>query len=169
MFRSWSSSFWMRASLSRPCCASSFRSASIRRRASSSSKRPAFAAPGAAAAKATAAANASPERTRRAAAARSSLTRVLDVRTAVLRPGGLVVAHRDRLLLAVARGLDAPVLHAQHGHDLLHRLRAALAQREVVLAAAALVAVALDPGARVAVVDHVARVRLHHAAELVLH
>src|SRR5207302_1720160 len=66
----------MRASLSRPCCDSSWRSASMRRRASSSSKRPARATGAAAARTATS-----------ASAAKAALfTRVLDVGAAVLRP-----------------------------------------------------------------------------------
>src|SRR5690348_2404073 len=163
MCETWSSSFWMRASLSFDCCESSSRSWLIWRRASSSSKRPACALAEATSAKAAAAA------IRSAFASPMSLTRVLDVRTAVLGPGGLVVALRDGLLLAEADGLDAVVRHAQHGHDLLHRLGAALAEREVVYAAAALVAIALDLGAGIAVLDHVARVRLHERPEFVLH
>src|SRR5207253_10286031 len=114
---------------SRPCCDSSWRSASMRRRASSSSKRPARAA-GADAARAAASAR---------VAAPALFTRVLDVGAAVLRPRRLVVPGRDRLLLAVADGLDAPVAHAEDRHHLLHRFGAALPEREVVFAAAALV------------------------------
>jgi hypothetical protein len=79
-----------------------------------------------------------------AAATPLLLTRVLDVGAAVLRPRLLVVAHRHRLFLAEAHGLDTAILDAEHGHHLLHGLRATLAEREVVLAAAALVAIALD-------------------------
>src|SRR5258708_7543438 len=150
-----SSSRWMRASLSLPCCDSSWRSISMRRRASSSSKRPARAGNAAAYSN--------------AAATSALFTRVLDVRTAVLGPRRLVVAQRHRLLLAVARGLDAAVGNAEHGHHLLYRFGAALPQREVVLAAAALVAVAFDADARIPLVRHVARVRGHQRAVLVLH
>src|SRR5207253_828461 len=124
--------------LSLPCWASSWRMSSMRRRASSSSKRPARAA-GAA----RAAAHTSSEASRRAAAG-VLFTRVLDIRAAVLCPRGLVVTLRLRLFLAIAHGLDASVAHAQDGHHLLDGLGAALAQREVVLAAAALVAIAFD-------------------------
>src|SRR5687768_15265118 len=157
MLRMSSSNLAIRASLSLPCCASSLRSISIRRRASSSSKSPALDG------KAAASARSAP------AAIDALLTRVLDVRAPVLRPGLLVVAGRQRLLLAVADGLDAAVSDAQHRHHLLHRLGATLAEGEVVLAAAALVAVALDADARVALVAHVARVRLDQPAILVLH
>src|SRR5687768_3442782 len=157
MLRMSSSNLAIRASLSLPCCASSLRSVSILRRASSSSKSPALDG------KAAASARSAP------AAIDALLTRVLDVRAPVLRPGLLVVAGRHRLLLAVADGLDAAVSDAQHRHHLLHRLGATLAEGEVVLAAAALVAIALDADARVALVAEVAGMRLHHAAVLVLH
>src|SRR5688572_12919990 len=156
MLRISSSSFAIRASLSLPCCASSLRSCSMRRRASSSSNSPALDG------KAAASASNAP------AAIADLLTGVLDVRAAVLRPGLLVVARRHRLFLAVADGLDAAVGDAQDGHHLLHRLGAPLAEREVVLPAAALVAVALDADAGVALVSHVAGVSLHDGAELVL-
>src|SRR5688572_11433132 len=162
MLRMSSSSLAMRTSLSLPCCASSVRSISILRRASSSSKRPARAG------KAAASARSAPA----AAAELNSpalLTRVLDVRAAILRPGLLVVTGRHRLLLTVADGLDAAVSDAQHRHHLLHRLGAPLAEREVVFAAATLVAIALDADARVALVAHVARMCLDHPAILVLH
>src|SRR3982750_731216 len=140
MLRMSSSRRAMRASLSLPCCASSVRSASMRRRASSSSKRPARAGSAAATAGHAPAANA------------ALLTGVLDVRAPVLRPRLLVMARGGRLLLAVADGLDAVVADAEHRHDLLHRFGPALPQREVVFAAAALVAIALDADLGVALV-----------------
>src|SRR6185503_15316765 len=126
-----SSSLAMRAVLSSPCLRRSRRSSSIWRRASASSKRPARAG-------SAAATSAS------AAAAASLFARIPDVGTAILRPRRLVVAGGLRLLFAVADGLDAGTVRAHHGHDPLHRLGAALAEGEVVLAAAALVGVALD-------------------------
>src|ERR1043165_8555094 len=155
MLRICSSSLAMRASLSLPCCESSCLSSSMRRRASSSSKSPAVAGSDSAAMQDAAAAM-------RAATARDALfTRVLDVRASVLRPGRLVVAHGRRLLLAVAHGLDGRVGSAEHGHHLLHRFGTALAECEVVFAAAALVAVALDAHMLASMVGDVARVRLH--------
>src|SRR5262249_25043022 len=148
MLRMVSSSFWMRTSLSLPCCASSLRRESILRRASSSSKRPARAGRPAA----TAAKRAPAHASRRAAALPAIVTLVLDVRAAVLRPCGFVVSHRHRLLFAIADRLDAAVGHAQDGHHFLHGFGTALAQREVVFAAAALVAVALDADPLVPVV-----------------
>src|SRR5688572_13671822 len=124
MLRMLSSRRAMRASLSRPCCASSWRKPSMRRRASSSSKSPAYA--GAAALGAS------------AAAASDLFTRILDVGAAILRPRRLVVPGGHRLLLAVADGLDAPVGNAEDRHHPLHRLGAPLPQREVVFAASAL-------------------------------
>src|SRR5690606_22387242 len=161
MLRTCSSSLSRRASVSRVICATSLRSCSMRRRASSSSK---SAAP--AGSESAAAANAAAAESR---ARRISLTGVLDIRAPVLRPRLLVVARRDRLLLAEADGLDAAVGHAEHGHHLLDGLGAALAEREVVLAAAALVGVALDADARVAPLVHVAGMRLDEALVLVLH
>jgi hypothetical protein len=49
-----------------------------------------------------------------------------------------------RLFLAEAHGLDLAVLHAQQAERAAHGLGAALAQRQVVFAAAALVGVAFD-------------------------
>src|SRR5690349_20300813 len=117
MLRMLSSSRWMRASLSLPCCESSWRSDSMRRRASSSSKRPARAGHAAASAAAKSAAR---------AATTALLTRVLDVRAAVLRPRVFIMARGGRLLFAVAHRLDAPVGHAEDGHHPLHGLGAAL-------------------------------------------
>src|SRR5690349_9097540 len=155
MLRICSSSRAMRASLSLPCLASSWRSSSMRRRASASSKRPARAGNAAAAMS--------------AAASASLFARIPDVGAAILRPRGLVMARRPGLFLAVARGLDAVAVGTQHRHHAFHRLGAALAEREVVLAAAALVGVALDAHALLAMIGDIARMRLQQAAELVLH
>jgi hypothetical protein len=62
----------------------------------------------------------------------------------VLRPGRLVAALHRRTLLAEADRLDLAVVRAHQGHRLGDRLGALLAEREVVLVAAALVGVALD-------------------------
>src|SRR5215218_6549739 len=63
---------------------------------------------------------------------------------AVLRPARDVVAGRDRTLLAVGDGADARAGDAARGEVVAHHLRAAGAEREIVLAGAALVGVALD-------------------------
>src|SRR6185312_7289773 len=63
---------------------------------------------------------------------------------AVLRPGGLVRAEHGGTLLAVADRLDAVGRDAQRHQRIAYRRRAALAEGEVVLARAALVAMTLD-------------------------
>src|SRR6185436_11418012 len=95
--------------------------------------------------------------------------RVEDVVAAVLGPRGFVVARVLRLLLAEAHGLDLAVLRAEERHHPLDRVGALLAERDVVFARAALVGVALDRHARVAVLREVAAVRLDQRAELVAH
>src|SRR6187455_1873386 len=97
------------------------------------------------------------------------LARVDDVVAAVLGPGRFVVAGVLRLLLAEAHGLDLAVLRAEQRHHALDRVGALLAERDVVFARAALVGVALDRHARVAVLREVAAVRLDQRAELVAH
>src|SRR5262245_44378993 len=67
-----------------------------------------------------------------------------EVAAPVLGPRGLVVTHGNRLLLAEADGRNAGGIHAEVDQVALGRLCTALAQREVVLLGAALVAVALD-------------------------
>src|SRR5208282_1585740 len=62
----------------------------------------------------------------------------------VLRPRGLVRADHRRTLLAVADGGNPPGLDAKGRQILLGGGGAALAERQVVLARAALVAVTLD-------------------------
>src|SRR5476649_542087 len=59
---------------------------------------------------------------------------------AVLRPGGLGRADHCRTLLAVADPRDTLGRDAQGDEDVLHRIRTALAERQIVLARAALVA-----------------------------
>src|SRR5579864_2647209 len=63
---------------------------------------------------------------------------------AVLRPGLLVVARHRRPLLAIADGLDAGGIDAERDQSLLRRIGAALAEAQIVLARAALVAIAGD-------------------------
>src|SRR5262245_11893726 len=72
------------------------------------------------------------------------LSRVDDVAAAVLGPAFLVLPEGDRLLGAEAYGLDLLVADTQQHHGALDAVRAALAERQVVLAAAAIIAVALD-------------------------
>ena len=69
------------------------------------------------------------------------------------------------LLLAEAHRLHLALRLARHVHHVPHAFRAPLAQREVVLAAAALVAVALDGDARAGVSAQVARIRLDRLAD----
>ena len=71
---------------------------------------------------------------------------------AVLRPAGDVVANRDRTLLAVRDRPHALSLDAARDQIVTHRLRAACTQRDVVLARAALVGMALD--GELAVLDY---------------
>ena len=73
-----------------------------------------------------------------------SLAGVDDVDAAVLGPRRFVVAFAARLFLAEADRLDLDLGGAQQHHQLLHRVGALLAQRDVVLARAALVGVALQ-------------------------
>src|SRR5262245_12725547 len=63
---------------------------------------------------------------------------------AVLRPARDVVAHRDRPLLAVRDGAHAISVDAARDHIVAHRLRAAGAERDIVLARAALVGMTFD-------------------------
>src|SRR5690606_11894191 len=79
-----------------------------------------------------------------AAKGASTWSTVDDLGAAVLRPRVLTRALGRRLLLAEAHGLDLRVVHAQQGERAAHGLGALLAQRQVVLAAAALVGVAFD-------------------------
>src|SRR5689334_22612242 len=64
--------------------------------------------------------------------------------TTVLRPAGLVGVGADRALLAVGDRADARLVDAQRGQVVRHRVGATLAEREVVLAGAALVAMTFD-------------------------
>src|SRR6187455_3213778 len=63
---------------------------------------------------------------------------------AVLGPAALVRAERDRAFLAVAERGDAPCRDTARGEIVLGGVGAAIAQREIILARAALVAMALD-------------------------
>ncbi len=67
-----------------------------------------------------------------------------EMRAPVLRPGRVVVTGIERELLAVADRAHLVGGNAQRDQVVLRRQRAPLAQREVVLGGAALVAVALD-------------------------
>src|SRR3977135_1627946 len=63
---------------------------------------------------------------------------------AVLRPARDVVTYRDRALLAVGDRAHAAGLHAARDEILTHRLGAPRAERNIVLARAALVSMAFD-------------------------
>src|SRR6266704_4016184 len=72
----------------------------------------------------------------------------LELVAAILRPGVLVVALRDRPLLTVGHGLDPTPIDAVADEVLLRRRGAAVAERQVVFVRAALVAVAADADAQ---------------------
>src|SRR5262249_59096080 len=74
----------------------------------------------------------------------SSLRRDHEMRAAVLRPGRFIVPRVERELLAVAHGPDAIARNAERDEVRLHRYRPPLAERQVVLGRAALVAMSLD-------------------------
>src|SRR5208282_66623 len=63
---------------------------------------------------------------------------------AVLRPGRFVVTDHRRAFLAVADGSDAAGGDAERDQRAFHRVGAAIAEREVVFARAAVVAMAFD-------------------------
>jgi predicted metal-binding protein len=72
------------------------------------------------------------------------LTILNQVCATVLLPASLVVLLAEWMLLAIARGLYAVWRDSQGHHVLLGGLRSTVAQPEVVLLAAALIAVAFD-------------------------
>src|SRR5258706_15524706 len=63
---------------------------------------------------------------------------------AVLRPRVVVVTLIEGALLAIADGAHAVAFHAERGQEVACRVRAAVAEGEVVLLGALLVAVAFD-------------------------
>src|SRR5438105_13653440 len=74
----------------------------------------------------------------------TSLSRDDEVSPAVLLPAGLVLVAAERLFLALADHDDAVCGHAEVHEIVLHRAGAARSKREVVLGAAARVAVPFD-------------------------
>src|SRR5262249_31593082 len=84
----------------------------------------------------------------------------------ILRPRGFVGADHRRTLLAVADGRDAIRRDAERDEHVLHRLGAALAEREVVLPRAALVAMTFDRHRAVGVLLHPGRLLLKDLARL---
>src|SRR5688572_7173267 len=70
--------------------------------------------------------------------------RVPDVAAAVFPPAVLGMVAAERLLLAEAHGLDLVLLAAKHEQRLFQAVGAALAERDLVLAATTLVGIALD-------------------------
>src|SRR5437868_6130072 len=86
--------------------------------------------------------------------------------TAVLRPCRLIVPCGRRPLLAVAYRRDLSVRGALQQHCAAHRLRASLAQADVVFTRAALVRVSLEPNASVRVAGEVLRMRGHDVSAL---
>src|SRR5262245_25298851 len=67
-----------------------------------------------------------------------------EMRAAILRPCRLTVSSVEGTLFAVADGADAARVHAEGDEVLLRGVGALVAEREVVLLGAALVAVAFD-------------------------
>src|SRR6266545_5089794 len=78
----------------------------------------------------------------------------LELVTPVLRPGGLVVTVHGRPLLAPRLRFDAARIDAMAYEVLLRGLRAAIAERQVVLIRAALVAVPADPNPQIGIGLH---------------
>src|SRR5438105_6574516 len=98
---------------------------------------------------------------------RNSPSPIQDLDATILRPGCFTVSAIDRFLFAVGDRRYAVGGNAEHAHRALHGLRAALAESEVVLARAALVAVAFEMHFDVRVGRQVARVRFDDLAVLV--
>src|SRR5438874_3739831 len=93
---------------------------------------------------------------------------VAHVAAAVLRPASFAVLGAARFFLAEADRLDLPFGRAHQHEHALHPFGPALPERDVVFAAAALVAVALDEHLLAAVLSEILAVGLQHRAELVL-
>src|SRR5258706_7825386 len=146
----------------------------MRLRASSSSKSAprAGAAANASASKRRASADAlSPQRQRAIVPSLSAgplFAGVHHVVATVLGPRAFIVPRIARLLLAEAHRLDLVVGGTVERHHALHLVGPALPQRDVVLAAAALVAVALHRHARGPVALQILRVSFDQRLELVL-
>ena len=90
-----------------------------------------------------------------------------EVPAAVLLPAGLVLVGADRLFLALADDRDPVGRHAEADQIVLHRVGAARAEREVVLRAAARVAVAFDGDLRARPALHPVGVALQHRPRVV--
>src|SRR5438876_9338846 len=127
-------------------------------RASSSSNRAAWAAPARSAAQSA-----------RVIRSRIALVfaAVEHVAAAVLRPARFVVIGAARFFLAEADRLDLPFGRAHQHEHALHPFGPALPERDVVFAAAALVAVALDEHLLAAVLGEILAVGLQRRAVLV--
>src|ERR1035441_7888847 len=80
--------------------------------------------------------------------------------TAVLLPASFVAFGAEGLFLAVADGLDPAGVHARRGQRVLHRAGALVAQSQVVLGRATLVAVSFNREIHIAVLTQELRVRL---------
>src|SRR5256885_8665986 len=128
-------------------------------RASSSSNRAAWAAPARSAAH-----SASVIRSRIALV----FAAVAHVAAAILRPASFAVLAAARFFLAEADRLDLPFGRAHQHQHALHPFRPALPELDVVFAAAALVAVALDEHLLAAVLGEILAVVLQNRAVLVL-
>src|SRR5262249_44761409 len=84
-------------------------------------------------------------------------------------PAVFGVLGAGRLLLAQAHRLDLRLAYAEQLHHALHAVGTALAEADVVLAAAALVGVALDQHLGARVVTQVFGVRFEHRPEFLFH
>src|SRR5258708_6311274 len=94
--------------------------------------------------------------------------RIDNIGAAIFGPAFLILTEGHRLLRPEADGLDLLVADTEQHHCALDAVRAALTQREVVLAAAAIVAVALHGDLELAVVHHEFGMRLDHRHVLFL-
>ena len=94
------------------------------------------------------------------------LSLIHEVRPPVLRPAGFGAFGAERLFLAVADGANAIRRNAQRDQRLLGGVGAIVAQRQVVLGRAALVAVALDGELDVGMLLQEARIGLTTPADI---
>src|SRR5262245_35190519 len=84
----------------------------------------------------------------------------------VLRPGCIVVPERDGLLLAIAHRRKLCAARALELQHLAHRLRAPLAERDVVLARSALIGVAFEPHPHVRILRELLCMGAQHVVEV---
>ena len=93
------------------------------------------------------------------------LLRICDVTAPVLLPGCFIVTWRYRLFLAEANCVNAPFRDTQYLKQALDAVGAALTEREVVLTAAALIAIAFHGYPCAPIGAQVLSVRFHNRLE----